>query len=103
MPKPMSLILLTFLLLGMLVSDSATAQDRSDTGRHKPVPVAVETDKKPETISEAGIGSWIFEINGGLMGGGDLFNARHTSGTSPSSGAPRQPRFQSTPLSALLP
>ncbi len=80
MPQPKILILLAILMVGLVCADTALAQQRSDTGRHKPVSAVVEAEPEFETISEADVGSWVFEVNGGLMGGGDLFNARHTSG-----------------------
>lgn len=73
------LTLPTWLMAGLLVADPALSQERSDTGRHKPEVILVDQDQ-PQPTESAGIGSWIFEVNGGLVGGGDLFDARHTTG-----------------------
>lgn len=71
--------LLVFLLIGMLTLNSASAQERSKSGRHSPdTPYSEneENDKSGPVYDR----SWFFEVNGGFMGGGDLFSARHTPG-----------------------
>ena len=79
MRKLLILNVLVLFCSGILVNDSALAQDRRDTGRHKPTPVVSDPENN-DAVKNDDIGSWIFEINGGLVGAGDLFSARNTTG-----------------------
>jgi len=67
------------LVSGFISALPVLAQDRSDTGRHKPVVRVVdEEENKSQVIRDDK--AWSFEINGGMVGGGDLFCAYNTAG-----------------------
>jgi len=84
----------------------ASAQDRSETGRHKPEPPVVEkedpTSGKPEVSRGQPTRHWYFGAGGGVQGGSDLFRVRVLNGV----GVPWDPDtgggFQSSRFTASL-
>lgn len=71
---------LSLMLLSLVGTfNPVLAQERSSTGRHKPVTTEVKTEDA-ETFQNEDIGSWLVEFNAGLFGGGDLFSASNTAG-----------------------
>ncbi len=81
-----SMGLWTSLLLAvtLLVPVTASAQTRSDTGRHKPKPPAVTADDSLSAStgvkSGAIIRRWHIGISGGVQGGSDLFRVETIDG-----------------------
>lgn len=69
--------LVLILLAVVLLVNPVEAQERSSTGRHKPA-LAVVEEEDEHLSADSDIGSWSIELNGGLIGGSDLFDARHS-------------------------
>ena len=84
----------------------ATAQDRSDTGRHKPKPPVEanedSTSNQTEKSRDPGGRHWYLGVSGGVQGGSDLFRVQVVDGV----GVPWEPRtgggFQSSRFTATL-
>ena len=84
----------------------ASAQDRSDTGRHKPKPpVEANEDStflKPEDSRDPRARHWYLGASGGIQGGSDLFRVQVVDGV----GVPWEPvsggGFQSARFTASL-
>ncbi len=95
-----------FLFLTLLGPMMASAQTRSDTGRHKPVPPAVTTNDSLSTGKGTKSGAitrrWHIGIGGGIQGGSDLFRVEVIDGSSvpwdPDTGG----GFQSSRFTATL-
>ncbi len=69
-----------FIIAVALSQNSALAQSRTDTGRHK-APVQVVSDKGDQTLQSTPTGPrWLFKVDGGMLGGADLFRASNSSG-----------------------
>lgn len=70
---------LVILFTGLILVPETSAQERSDTGRHKPVAKITNAD---DLVFPAQNDSspWTIEINGGMLGGDDIFRASHASG-----------------------
>jgi hypothetical protein len=84
--SPVGLGAFFLLVLALLVPVAASAQTRSDTGRHKPKPPAVAADDSTSTGRSASSGAvirpWHFGIGGGVQGGSDLFRIEVINGPS---------------------
>ncbi len=68
----------------LLSVNVASAQDRSDTGRHKPKPpveaVHDSTSQVPESKRDQDGGHWYLGASGGVQGGSDLFRLEVVDG-----------------------
>ena len=72
------------LVLALLVPVAASAQTRSDTGRHKPKPPVATDGDSTSTGQSARSGAvahpWHFGITGGVQGGSELFRVEVVDG-----------------------
>ena len=70
-----------FIVLALLAPVAASAQTRSDTGRHKPKPPAETADDSTSTGRAGAVSRpWHLGIGGGVQGGSDLFRVEVIDG-----------------------
>jgi len=97
--------LLTAVLLGVL-NMAAVAQDRSDTGRTRPVAPApkpkIEAPQATEPAFTAGGERWIAGFGLGLMDGGDLFRVESADGSALAWGENGETEFTASRFTATI-
>ena len=61
-------------------ANNCLAQDRADTGRHKTPPKEEPDNSRKTAEVDPRASRWEIQVNGGLLGGGDLFRASNSTG-----------------------
>lgn len=83
--RPGPILVASLSLILLVLAGPAAAQDRSDTGRHKPVPPKEarvdSTGQEPVVMRDPRARDWYIGASGGIQGGSDLFRVKVLDGT----------------------